>query len=219
MRVCVASLLVVLGSFARPALAQDPPPKIPVFAVDVHATVPRFPSEDPLLAASRGMQIAELPGSGLGMQAGVHVYLLRLRAVAVGVGGELTVGRASQTPEMIATTSTTTVTPLRASEERFTSLSPQLSLNFGNGSGWSYLSAGMGTSTWSIEPAGLTDYPPNSDRVKTINFGGGARWFIKSHLAFSFDVRFYAINPGAVDRYPATPRTTLLVIGAGMSLK
>jgi hypothetical protein len=43
---------------------------------------------------------------------------------------------------------------------------------------------------------------------------------MKSHLAFSFDVRFYAINPGAAsNEFPGTPRTTLLVIGAGMSLK
>ena len=35
-----------------------------------------------------------------------------------------------------------------------------------------------------------------SARLKTINYGGGARWFAKAHVAFSFDVRFYAINPG-----------------------
>ena len=218
MRVFVTCVAVVLVSFVRPAYAQDPPPKIPLFAVDLHATVPRFPSEDPLLAASRGMTVAELPGAGLGVRVGVQVYPLRLRAVTFGVGGELAIGRARQTPSTTATTATK-VTPLRPSEEQFTSLSPQLSLNFGNGSGWSYLSAGMGTSTWSLEPQGLTDYPPNSDHVKTINFGGGARWFIKPHLAFSFDVRFYAINPGAADLYPATPRTTLLIIGAGISLK
>jgi hypothetical protein len=220
MRVFVTCLAVVLASVARPAHGQDPPPKIPLLTVDLHATVPLFPSGDPLLAASRGMQIGELPGSGLGVQAGVQVYLLRLRAITVGVGGEITKGRAGQTPATVATTTTTTpANPIRPSEERFTALSPQLSLNFGNGSGWSYLSAGMGTSTWSIVPEGLTDYPPNSDNVKTINFGGGARWFIKPRLAFSFDVRFYAINPGAIDLYPATPRTTLVIIGAGISLK
>lgn len=218
MRAFATCLAVVLASVARPAHAQDPPPKIPLFTVDLHATVPQFPSEDPLLAASRGMSVAELPGAGLGVQAGVHVYLLRLHAVTIGAGGELTIGRARQTP-MTTTNAAATTAALRPTDERFTALSPQLSLNFGNGSGWSYLSAGMGTSTWSIEPEGLTDYPPNSDAVKTINFGGGARWFIKPHLAFSFDVRFYAINPGAVDLYPATPRTTLLIIGAGISLK
>ena len=218
MRVFVTCLAVVLVSFARPAFAQDPPPPIPLFAFDLHATVPQFPSDDPLLALSRGMNVAELPGSGLGVQLGVHMYPLRLRAVTFGVGGELAIGRARQAPSTAATTASN-VTALRPTEERLTSLSPQLSLNFGNGSGWSYLSAGLGLSTWAIEPEGLTDYPPNSDRVKTVNFGGGGRWFIKPHLAFSFDVRFYAINPGAVDLYPPTPRTRLLIIGAGISVK
>jgi hypothetical protein len=113
----------------------------------------------------------------------------------------------------------TGASPLRAAEERITSLSPQLSLNFGNGSGWSYLSGGLGTTTWYLAPDDLGEYPPNSDRLKTLNYGGGGRWFIKPHLAFSFDVRFYAISPGFTYIFPATPRTTLLIIGAGISVK
>lgn len=218
MRVFVTCLAVVLASFARQAHAQDPPPPIPLLAVDLHGTLPRFPSGNQLLAASRGMTVAELPGAGLGMQVGVHVYPLRWRAVTFGIGGELAIGRARQTPATSAATAANR-TPRRRADERLTSLAPQLSLNFGNGSGWSYLSAGLGQSTWSIKPEGLTNYPPNSDKLKTVNFGGGARWFIKPHLAFSFDVRFYAINPGTVDLYPATPRTTLVIIGAGISLK
>jgi hypothetical protein len=225
MRVLVTCLSIVLASFACPAFAQDPPPPIPLFALDLHASAPKFPSDDPLLALSRGMNVAELPGTGLGVQVGVHVYPLHLRAVTFGVGGELALGRARQTP-LTAPTTASSATGLRPTEERFASLSPQLSLNFGNGSGWSYLSAGLGTSIWSIEPEGLTDYPPNSDRLKTVNFGGGGRWFIKRHVAFSFDVRFYAINPGAVGInrstgavYPGTPRSRLLIIGAGASLK
>ena len=78
----------------------------------------------------------------------------------------------------------------------------------------------MSQSIWSIVPEGQDDYPADTDRVKTINYGGGARWFIKAHLAFSFDVRFYAINPGsAAYRFPQTPRTRLMVVGAGVSIK
>ena len=215
MRVFVAGLAMVLASCARPASAQDPP--IPRVVVDLHGSLPRFPSDDPLLAASRNMSLAELPGSGLGAQIGLHLYPLRTRLVTVGLGGELAIGRARQTPAQVATVAG--VTPLRASEERITSLAPQLSLNFGNGSGWSYLSAGLGQTTWALATEDLRDYPPNSDRLKTLNYGGGARWFIKPHLAFSFDVRFYAINPGFASLFPATPRTTLLIIGAGISLK
>ena len=217
MRVFVAVLVVVLASLASPALAQDPPPPIPWVVVDLHATVPRFPSDDAQLADSRNMSVAELPGSGLGAQIALQLYPLRTRLVTVGVGGELAIGRARQTPLTGATIAG--VTPLRTSEERITSLSPQLSLNFGNGSGWSYLSVGLGQTTWSLATDDLVDYPPNDDKLKTLNYGGGARWFIKPHVAFSFDVRFYAINPGFAYIFPATPRTTLLVIGAGVSLK
>lgn len=217
MRVVVAALAVVLVSLARPAAAQDPPPPIPWVVVDVHGSIPRFPSDDPLLAASRNMSLAELPGSGLGAQIALHLYPLRTRLVTFGLGGELAIGRARQTPAAGATVAG--VTPLRPAEERITSLSPQLSLNFGNGSGWSYLSAGLGQTTWSLSTGDLGEYPPNGDKLKTLNYGGGARWFIKPHVAFSFDVRFYAINPGFAFTYPATPRTTLLIIGAGISVK
>jgi hypothetical protein len=217
MRVLVPVLAIVLASLSQPAFAQDAPPPIPWVVVDLHGSIPRFPSDDQQLADSRHMNIAELPGSGLGAQIGLHLYPLRTRLVTVGLGGELAIGRARQTPVPGATLSGGVA--LRAAEERITSLSPQLSLNFGNGSGWSYISAGLGQTTWFLAPSDLGEYPPNSDKLKTLNYGGGARWFIKPHLAFSFDVRFYAISPGFAYIFPATPRTTLLIIGAGISLK
>ena len=217
MRLRAALLMLICASSAGPALAQDPPPPIPRVVVDLHGTMPRFPSDDPQLAESRNLNLVELPGAGLGAQIGLHFYPLRTRVVTFGVGGELAIGRARQTPAAGATIAG--VVPQRGSEERFTSLSPQLSMNFGNGSGWSYLSAGLGQTTWYLAGDDLVDYPPNSDKLKTLNYGGGGRWFIKPHLAFSFDVRFYAINPGFAYIFPATPRTTLLIIGAGISIK
>ena len=56
-----ATLIALLA--AHPVLAQDPPPKIGPYVVDLHATIPRFP-DDQQLAQSRGMLLAELPGSG-----------------------------------------------------------------------------------------------------------------------------------------------------------
>ena len=214
MRVVVASLVLVFASVAGgPARAQEPPPRIGPFVIDVHGTVPRFPSEDPQLAASRGMTLGELPGSGLGVQIGVHLYPLRWRVVTFGIGGELATGRARQTPAA-------GVAFVRPSEERFTSIAPQLSFNFGTGHGWSYISGGMGQSTWALVPEGQEGFPPDAERLKTINYGGGARWFMKDHLAFSLDVRFYAINPGMPHAgFPGSPRTTLLIIGAGVSVK
>jgi hypothetical protein len=95
-----------------------------------------------------------------------------------------------------------------------------LSLNFGTGHGWSYISGGIGQSTWSIVPAAQEPFPSDSDRMRTVNYGGGARWFAKEHLAFSFDVRFYQIDPGTpYFGNPGSPRSVLVIIGAGVSVK
>jgi hypothetical protein len=208
---CWAALLTL--SAARPAAAQDPPPKIGPFVVDVHATVPRFP-QDQQLAQSRGMTLAELPGSGLGLQIGAHFYPLRWRAITFGVGGEFATGRASQTPQP-------TQINLRPATERLTTIAPQLSFNFGTGNGWSYISGGLGRSTWAVVPEGQEGFAADLEVLKTIDYGGGARWFMKSHVGFSFDVRFYALNPGTpfFAGVLGSPRTTLVVIGAGVSVK
>src|SRR2546423_1482165 len=79
--------LVAILVAAIPARAQEPPPPIPRIALDVHATVPRFP-QDVNLADSRGLSsAAELPGTGIGGQLAVHVYPLKWRGVSVRPGG------------------------------------------------------------------------------------------------------------------------------------
>lgn len=194
--------------------AQEPPPRIPAFVVDLHANVVNFP-DAAQLAQSRARAPSELPGFGMGGDAGVHVYPFKWRAITFGVGGQFTVSRARRTPAAPGQS-----TMLRPVTERFTSLAPQLSFNFGSGNGWSYLSGGIAPATWSLVPDGSAPLPSDEERLKTINYGGGARWFAKPRLAFSFDVRFYAINPSAPNGpLPSSPRTTLLIIGAGISLK
>lgn len=211
-------LMILAASVAR---AQDPPPKIGPFVFDFHGIVPRFPA-NAKLAESRDVMLAELPGRGLGVQIGATVYPFRWRAVTFGVGGELAASRA-RTPAVrgqTATATTPAIASLRATEEKFSSLSPQLSFNFGTGHGWSYVSGGLARATWSLVPADRAAFPSDAAKLKTINYGGGARWFMKPRLAFSFDVRFYAINPGAPYRgFPGSPRTRLMVIGAGVSVK
>ena len=195
---------------SQPADAQEPPP-IPRFVVDLHGTVAAFPA-DPNLALSRGLNQAELPGRGLGGDVAVHAYPFKYRAVTFGIGGRATASRAHRTQAQTSA--------LRPVTERFTYLGPQLSFNFGTGAGWSYISGGIAASTWSVVPDGSIAQPPDQERLKTIDYGGGARWFAKPHLAFSFDVRFYAIKPGTgAFGFPGSPRTTLMVVGAGVSLK
>lgn len=202
-------LAAVVGS-AQQAGAQEPPP-IPRFVVDLHGTVASFPA-DPNLALSRGLNQAELPGRGFGGDVAVHGYPFKYRAVTFGIGGRLTASRAHRSQAQTSA--------LRPVTERFTYLGPQLSFNFGTGAGWSYISGGIAASTWSVVPGGSIAQPPDEERLRTIDYGGGARWFAKPHLAFSFDVRFYAINPSSpTSVLPGGPRKTLLVVGVGISLK
>lgn len=212
-----ARILAACAAFAiftAPLAAQEPPPRIGPFVADLHGTFARFPDDKPL-ADSRGLTQAELPGANLGVDVGLHLYLLHWKAVTFGIGGELTAARSHQNPGQ------STATPgLRAVTEKFVSAAPQISLNFGSGRGWSYLSGGVGLSQWSIVPDGVEATDADTERLKTANYGGGARWFIRPHLAFSFDVRIYAIAPGTpTSTFPASPRSTLLVIGAGISVK
>jgi hypothetical protein len=56
-----------------------------------------------------------------------------------------------------------------------------------------------------------------SRSLRDINVGGGARWFTHSHLAISFDVRFHVVSDTG-GKIPI-PRTTLVVVTGGMSLR
>jgi hypothetical protein len=99
------------------------------------------------------------------------------------------------------------------------SASPQLSLNFGRENGWSYISGGVGVAGFTSE---VVERPlaDATARPRAINYGGGARWFTKKHLAVSVDLRFYAIDaqPPEIAR-PAFPAMRLMVISAGVAFR
>jgi hypothetical protein len=86
------STVALLGS--GPAFAQDPPPPIGPFAVDIRGSFPGTP-DDVALAASRGMDDSELPGRGPGLEIGAHVYPLRWKAMTIGLGAQIFLVRAS----------------------------------------------------------------------------------------------------------------------------
>ena len=100
---------------------------------------------------------------------------------------------------------------------RIRSVSAQLSLNSGHRYGWSYLTAGIGplrfdTHLQSNDPDGVSGLTPN--------FGFGARWFTREHVAFNMDVRFYQTRPAEATVFVgARERSTVTVISAGISLK
>jgi hypothetical protein len=211
--IVLAAAVLAIG--APPVQAQDTPPKIGPFVIDIQGTFPGFPRNQQL-ADSRGLSdVRELPGRGLGLHGGAHVYPFKWKAVTFGVGADVAIARAHQAGPQYSEDAFG-----RAATERFRQISPELSFNFGDGDGWSYISGGVGFANWSIVPEGEVAFGPDTERLRTVNYGGGARWFIKRHLAFSFDVRFYQIDPSTpvLDR-PNGPRTTLLIMGAGISVK
>ena len=209
----IAYLLCSLLLFPIASFAQTPEPIGPV-AIDVRVALPRF-KENADVATALGVSTTNMPGRGLGLAGGVHWYPVRMGRVTLGVGGEILFSGASNTLEAEDDTGVDGPTV----QTRFRAISPQVSLNFGTGKGWSYLSGGLGWGSFTTErkddPVADADGSP-----RVLNYGGGARWFAKDHLAFAFDLRFYAVNAQeAITGRPAYPKVTLMIISAGVSFK
>jgi hypothetical protein len=212
----ISIVLILFGCCTASAgraqeLSEQP---ITRYVVDLRAALPKVPA-DPALAGPYGLSQTNLPGRGLGLDIGAHLYPLRWKSVTFGVGISGTVGRAHKTAVVLQPDNTTASKDVTA---RFSAFSPQLSFNFGSAAGWSYLSGGIGSSRLAIEtPETAGDVSP---RRKTINYGGGGRWFVRDRMAFTFDVRFYAMNPiqGAAN-VKQSPRLRMVVISVGISLR
>jgi hypothetical protein len=228
MRRAAIAVAAAFLTLSPAAFAQEPPPPLPRVVLDLHGIVPVFPNDnaqlassrmvvDPQTGAPRSMLVSELPGAGLGGRIGLNLYLFRWKVVTFGITGEALIGASSAAPEPTTTVALTggTTATLVGVTERLRSGDGQLSLNFGSGHGWSYLSGGIGRSQWSIVPAGASAAYADTQVLPTMNYGGGAHWSIRRHLGFSLDVRVYEIQPGA----SGSPRTRLFVVGAGAFLK
>jgi len=208
----VASFTVAfLFAIASAAHAQRPGP-IPRFAADVRGFYSSL-GQDPVTAENLGIDGFALPNRGPGGAIDAHLYVLRSRTFALGVGAELMAqrGSAKVTDETGALTGPTV-------HQRIRGVAPQISLNFGTYDGWSYVTAGMGPMTFASYLDTEPSEPPPSKM--TINLGGGARWFFSNHLAFTVDVRFYQTKPETqTEFYPGRQRTRLLVLSAGLGIR
>lgn len=163
-----------------------------------------------------------VPQRAFGFGAGAHVYAFRLGPARLGFGVDLM--RARGTARTDASEVETTSTTAAASTATFdaamivTTIAPQLSFNFGTHEGWSYLSGGYGTSTTHAEvniPDSFGGGGGSRDRrTSALNFGGGARWFLREHLAVGFDVRFHRL----LSRN-AVPATQIVGLSLGVSLR
>jgi hypothetical protein len=210
------AVLLFLLSLAAPAAAQQKEPIGP-FAIDLRGALARHKAE-PSVATDLNVSAANLPTRTLGFVGGVHIYPLRSRRVTLGLGGNMVMTRGRRSLELQQTGSTALVKG-PVVRRHFTTISPEISLNFGHRRGWSYISGGMfGRSRLYLD---REDAPAaNAPFRTTINYGGGARWFNREHVAFSVDFRWYSVaEQAAAAGLVAQPRTTLLVLSGGISIK
>jgi hypothetical protein len=215
--ICMWGLLA-----AMPAAAQGTE-RLPWFAVDLHGAsvgLPTAPGWVPEVDSD-----TPLPGRSWGLGGTVTVYPLKLGFATFGAGVGLVTASAAGESLTITTGSgaaaTTRTTPIVRT--RITSVLPQVSINFGHRLGWSYLSAGLGRSKVTSSADAVGELPaivvPEAWNG-AINFGGGAKWFMKPRLGASFDVRFTKLGTrGATATLPAASRTQMVTISVGVSIQ
>ena len=207
----IAALLISTTVFA-----QSPPGP---YVIDVRGSMLGAPGGASFYPPVPANTVA--PQRGFGFGAGAHVYPFHLGISRVGMGLDLTRARGTgATPATTATTSgsmTTIVGSAAAVRAAMTvtTVAPQLSFNFGTHDGWSYLSAGYGTAQTRAEvtstPAAGTatsETVTRERRTHAVNFGGGARWFLRERLAVGFDVRFHRL-----------PSKQIVGLSVGMSVR
>ena len=182
-----ASLWLPCLFIAATASAQQQEP-IGRFAADVRGIFARHKIE-PSVATELNVTAPNLPTRSWGLLGGAHFYPWRTSKITLGIGGEFVTARGSRAID-ITSADGKTITRSPTVRRHFTSVAPEVSFNFGHRNGWSYISGGMfGRSTLYLE---RTDAPATSiPRRRTLNYGGGARWFTNEHVAFSVDFRWY----------------------------
>jgi hypothetical protein len=207
-----ASLVLLIPS---PVEAQTQEPVGP-FAVDMRVALPRF-KDDAGVALALGVDSVNMPTRGLGLVGGAHWYPVGKGRVALGLGGEILLSGATKT--LAANEDDPASVEGPAVRTRFSAISPQVSLNFGTGRGWSYLTGGLGWASFRTEREAAPVADAES-RPRVLNYGGGARWFAREHVAFAVDLRFYAVGAQvAATGRPAYPSMTLMVFSAGVAFK
>lgn len=218
----------LLAMTAAGAAAQDEEP-IGRYVIDLRGSIVGL-SRSGELAETRGLRADQLPPRGIAVDLGGHVYFFRWKAVTFGVGASVLSTSAHRPPTAPAETAPgpaemppdpAETAPASAASfvtARFTAVSPQISFNFGHRYGWSYLGGGLGTSRLNVYPRQATTPPQR--RARTLNYGGGARWFLTPNVALSLDLRFFAISPlEQLGEQPGSPRMTLTAANVGVSIR
>jgi hypothetical protein len=155
---------------------------------------------------------AIVPSRGFGADVGGHVYLFNLGPARVGLGASVMTVRA--TADAPASTQGESTEPGQRVTMTLRVIAPQISFNFGSRDGWSYLSAGLGLGSVNSRTENASPGEQESGRLRTVNYGGGARWFMMPRLAFGIDLRAYQLAAG-----DGTPRVSVFAVGAGLSIR
>ena len=212
---------MVVAALTRSAAAQTIVPEPPgPYVVDLHGATVKIPES---AVDYPGVPPGTIvPSRGFGAEVGAHVYPVTLGHLRVGFGLVFAQVRGTAATPASASASaastdasssppsdsaTPVVFPSIHTRERV--IAPQVSLNFGTHDGWSYLSVGYGVvrvTSEAVYTPGPTTTASTSNGA--VNFGGGARWFLNTHLGVGFDLRFYRI-----------PSATLFGLGAGISVR
>ena len=200
---CLAALLVSTAAFAQ---SSSPGPYI----IDLRGAMSGAPSGVSFYPPVPVDTLA--PKRAFGLAGGAHLYPFQLGVARLGFGVDFMRVRGSVTSVSDVAASTTVST-----------VAPQISFNFGTREGWSYLSGGYGTAQTHVQvdvPAQSAAPPATvgtpaatltrGRRTASINIGGGARWFLREHVAVGFDVRFHRLQE---------PSTRIVGLSVGMSLR
>lgn len=210
--------LVLLLPIGVSAQTREP---LPRFAIDLHAALVGLPTTEgwiPEVSAD-----TEVPGRAWGLAAAITAYPFRAGIMTLGIGVGFSQGTGTSQSRSIRSgtgaTATTRVTPAVRTE--ITNLAPQVSVNFGHKLGWSYLSAGIGRSkAFSAIDNATTASTVDVGWNQALNFGGGARWFMRPRLGAGFDVRFVKLGSrAATDALPFALRTQTITVSAGISIQ
>jgi hypothetical protein len=203
-----AALIVAAAVMAAAPAAGQAPARPGRWVLDARAVTSAVPADTTFYPT---LSSTIVPSRGFGADLGGHVYLFNLGPARVGFGANVMLVRASITAPSTDETGSAAGQQLTLTMRVVT---PQISFNFGSQDGWSYLSAGLGTGSVNTQATVTSPGTQESGRLRAVNFGGGARWFIKPRLAFGLDLRAYQIAAGN-----GTPRFTVFAVGAGLSIR
>jgi len=204
-----AALIVAAGVIAAAPAAGQTAARPDSWVLDIRGVTSAVPTDTTFYPT---LTSTIVPSRGFGADVGGHVYLFNLGPARVGLGASVIAVRA--TANSAASSQADAVEPGQRVTMTLRAIAPQVSFNFGSRDGWSYLSAGLGLGSVNSRTENASSGEQESGRLRTINYGGGARWFVTPRLAFGIDLRAHQLAAGA-----GTPRVSVFAASAGLSFR